>query len=959
MATPLGEFKPSSSLTGDETKSIQDKIKADQVTQANLLSQAKTALAGGQQSWNTFLQQAKPIVNPTNQAAANWDYLTKLPELVNNTYSGFSQASDERQFNASMGDINNILDNPNASFGQLLEATTLANNALGGATIKKTAGAGTYQDPNKPVDNTMSVANASQTGTEKTVADKSAVGTTNTKTALTDYLKSQNLPTNFAKLKELATQYGISNYSSLPSENTQLLEALKTGAPKQQAPANGSLYSVKSGDTLTKIANQFGVSLQTLLSANPTITNPNLIYPNQKINVPMGGNVDATEIVNKTQEQLFADATKTESTNNGIEKATLAEKTETTEPVFKMPSSTDIYNKFLNTEDIKNSKQALIDYDKELAKLDAQEQALEDDIRSQIEGEAPESVIRAMVAEKARRLYPLKASILAEKNALQAKLTNDIENAKLEYQMALQDQENGLKYLDTLIAGGTKLTTEQMKIADETLGFGTGFTKSYVTAKEKAQNTATEKEALDLKTSIYNLQEKMLPTESFVVDGKTYTGTKGLYVENPTIADQIKAAENGYKIVNGKLEKITTQSNVLQYADGEYGGQCGSFVHKIVDGIPAMGDTFGTKSALVDKKGILASEWSTNPKIGDVLIIDTKTPTGHAAVVNSINSDGTVTLSESNWKGDEKVTNTRKISINDPAIYGALRGTQKSYEVKNEYDQFTDENIALSVIPTQLKNSEAETNRLLAGIRSGLKQGLNPYQVADNLMGFKINKPDSFSTEMRKYIGVADLNSTQISEVSRLINEGNKTAAISKIENILMEKAKKADPDAFIGEATVKTATTRANILDSYIDKLDKSPIGVVKGSMEKFLRGMKSNEAQQIATQVTFLVAEMRNRLSGTAVTDSEARFLADIIPSLSDTPDNFMTKLQALKTQPLIELNSVRSVYELPSLDEVSLQDKNARIKLYSGLTETVSNSSQSDNDYNNYLSDINKTQ
>jgi hypothetical protein len=47
--------------------------------------------------------------------------------------------------------------------------------------------------------------------------------------------------------------------------------------------------TVKSGDTLTKIANDAGVSVQDLIKANPQITNPNLIQAGMQINIPGAG----------------------------------------------------------------------------------------------------------------------------------------------------------------------------------------------------------------------------------------------------------------------------------------------------------------------------------------------------------------------------------------------------------------------------------------------------------------------------------------------------------------------------------------------------------------------------------------------------------------------------------------------------------------------------------------------
>jgi len=48
----------------------------------------------------------------------------------------------------------------------------------------------------------------------------------------------------------------------------------------------GALYTVKSGDTLSAIASAHGTDVQSILKANPGITNGDLIQPGQILNVP-------------------------------------------------------------------------------------------------------------------------------------------------------------------------------------------------------------------------------------------------------------------------------------------------------------------------------------------------------------------------------------------------------------------------------------------------------------------------------------------------------------------------------------------------------------------------------------------------------------------------------------------------------------------------------------------------
>lgn len=45
-------------------------------------------------------------------------------------------------------------------------------------------------------------------------------------------------------------------------------------------------YTIKSGDTMWKIAVRYQVGLSELIRANPHIKNPVLIYPNQKLTIP-------------------------------------------------------------------------------------------------------------------------------------------------------------------------------------------------------------------------------------------------------------------------------------------------------------------------------------------------------------------------------------------------------------------------------------------------------------------------------------------------------------------------------------------------------------------------------------------------------------------------------------------------------------------------------------------------
>ena len=74
-------------------------------------------------------------------------------------------------------------------------------------------------------------------------------------------------------------------------------------APSPSSPA-GSV-TVRSGDTLWGIARDNGVSLGSLIAANPQIRNPDLIHPGQAVNLPGGGAADGGQVTVRSGDTLW------------------------------------------------------------------------------------------------------------------------------------------------------------------------------------------------------------------------------------------------------------------------------------------------------------------------------------------------------------------------------------------------------------------------------------------------------------------------------------------------------------------------------------------------------------------------------------------------------------------------------------------------------------------------------
>ena len=89
-------------------------------------------------------------------------------------------------------------------------------------------------------------------------------------------------------VRQIARRYSTSADSIIFANQLQNPDVLSVGQaliiPNQEVN-----YKVIRGDTLYSIAREYGTGLQRLIAANPQITDPNRIYPGQKIVIPTDG----------------------------------------------------------------------------------------------------------------------------------------------------------------------------------------------------------------------------------------------------------------------------------------------------------------------------------------------------------------------------------------------------------------------------------------------------------------------------------------------------------------------------------------------------------------------------------------------------------------------------------------------------------------------------------------------
>lgn len=118
------------------------------------------------------------------------------------------------------------------------------------------------------------------------------------------------------------TPMGLYDQKNMQEMQTELEDYLRGVAVEDAITADMAVpevytgevndVEVKSGDTLTAIAKNKGVSLKELIDANPQIDDPDLIFPGQKINIPSTEETPVVDIATAIeQDQIRQEDTST------------------------------------------------------------------------------------------------------------------------------------------------------------------------------------------------------------------------------------------------------------------------------------------------------------------------------------------------------------------------------------------------------------------------------------------------------------------------------------------------------------------------------------------------------------------------------------------------------------------------------------------------------------------------
>jgi LysM repeat protein len=273
-------------------------------------------LADGRVDNITSVSQADAQINNYENDAADQK---AIMDGSNSLFSRQDKNLANARYNAAETDITQVRDARNQLMAAQQSASAASSNAQPVNQNPSAPGIGTssYNPVSTPTAQAASASTTSTTSTKLPNGISVAASNNNDFSALSRVAGAGGSGTNTshptastASATSNPTVTTLPNGINVAASNNNDFSALSRVAPSggggyanvPRTPNPASLshttagntgipYKIQPGDTLSAIADHYGVPLSTLEAANKGITNPNLIFPGQHIDIPGSGTV--------------------------------------------------------------------------------------------------------------------------------------------------------------------------------------------------------------------------------------------------------------------------------------------------------------------------------------------------------------------------------------------------------------------------------------------------------------------------------------------------------------------------------------------------------------------------------------------------------------------------------------------------------------------------------------------
>ena len=240
-----------------------------------------------------------------------------------------------------------------------------------------------------------------------------------------------------------------------------------------------------------------------------------------------------------------------------------------------------------------------------------------------------------------------------------------------------------------------------------------------------------------------------------------------------------------------------------------------------------------------------------------------------------------------------------------------------------------------SALPARLKDSDAEKANLREYFNDAKTRGMTPFEMMDEMIGYRITEPSAFSEGMRNY-ALAHLDSQQTAAIGRLINNKQYGQAINVVETEAYKKVRINNPETFVSEAETRYVHEKSNEIQKTLESYGFfDVIGPFTGTFDQAMGRLGRVKGAELKAKIINLTQQMQKKQAGSALTEDEwKRILEPVVPLLTDKRGTFEAKVKEGKNSILQHLNSERGQAELPMINEQELMNRDLRVASYSSF-------------------------
>jgi hypothetical protein len=344
-------------------------------------------------------------------------------------------------------------------------------------------------------------------------------------------------------------------------------------------------------------------------------------------------------------------------------------------------------------------------------------------------------------------------------------------------------------------------------------------------------------------------------------------------------------------------------------------------------------------------------------QVGDC-ILTAEGESGHAAVVKSINEDGTLTLKEANYNAGQ-VTEGRTIAFNDSNIYGFVRPGMAPAEntggnadlegtnagIQSQIDEATQ--VADFVPQTELDREALAFVSEESSIADLKSRGFEDFEIDQVVLrarelrqrGVSVDTgkfPDDIRFSFNEKIDISkipDLGGKQIT--NKTARQGNLPFGITdkqadwiidhRAGNVQFQQLKSADIKSLNDLIELREDIAELRDLKT---KVDTGPLASKKLRAERFA-GFESEDFNKLEIKSGKQLAQFIKEISGAAVSEQEAQRLAQLVPNVGMQDTQFVNAIDDLED----DLNSLIDV----KLTQFDLEDEEELVSSIRGVQES----------------------